>query len=139
MTLNILFVDDEENVLSLYSRLFKAKYQNRNNEYNAITSKDPIEALKILDNLDNIDVVLSDYEMPHLDGIEFLERVSEKNNKIVKILASSNLYKISENIPEGLNLITLLEKPFKIEEFYRAIEKAFDIAYQQKFKSRQRI
>ena len=62
---NLLFVDDEPNVLKSLSRLFRSA------ECNIYMAENGLAGLDIL-NKQDIDLIISDMRMPQMDGAEFL-------------------------------------------------------------------
>jgi len=63
---SILFVDDDENILHSFKRDFGKKY-------NVITASSGLDALEIINSNKTFPVIISDYKMPGMNGIEFLE------------------------------------------------------------------
>jgi len=59
----VLFVDDEENILNSIKR------NMHNARFLVFTAPSAKRAYKILE-LENIDIVISDYKMPEIDGIQ---------------------------------------------------------------------
>lgn len=76
---NLLFVDDEPNILKSLKRLFRSA------EYNVLLAANGEEALRMLEDTP-IDLVISDMRMPQMDGAEFLSRVAEHWPNTVRIL-----------------------------------------------------
>ncbi len=76
----ILYVDDEPGLLEI-TKLFL----ERNGEIRVDTSTSAIPALPLLDSGEH-DAVISDYQMPGMDGIAFLKKVRASGNKIPFIL-----------------------------------------------------
>ena len=76
---NILFVDDEEGILSALKRVF------RKEDYEINTCTGPEEALALLEK-QTIDLIISDHNMPRMTGTEFLEKASEIQPDTIKIL-----------------------------------------------------
>lgn len=79
----ILFVDDEENVLSALRRVF------RRENYKALTAKGGIEALNILAQ-EPVQVVVSDFKMPEMDGAAFLRAVKDKYPQTIRIMLTGH-------------------------------------------------
>ena len=77
--INLLFVDDEPNILRALRRLF------RGDAYNVHTAESGAEGLAILDQTP-IDLIVSDMRMPQMDGAEFLTRAAEGWPETVRIL-----------------------------------------------------
>lgn len=69
-TIRILCVDDEPQILNVIRRqLYEEDYE----VHTALTAE---EGLDILGRVGPVQVVLSDYRMPGINGIEFLKRIS---------------------------------------------------------------
>lgn len=66
----ILLVDDEQPVLSSLKRLL------RREDFPVITASSGTEALQLL-KINDVAVVVSDYRMPEMNGVEFLDQVRE--------------------------------------------------------------
>lgn len=77
--MNLLFVDDERNILNALKRLF------RSSEYSIHTAESGMDALQILDQ-HPIDLIVSDMRMPHMDGAEFLSLAAERWPDTIRIL-----------------------------------------------------
>lgn len=77
---NILFVDDEENVLRSLRRLFID--EENINVFTALSGK---EGLEILKNND-ISVIVSDQRMPEMSGVEFLEKARKMSPDSIRII-----------------------------------------------------
>ena len=111
---NILLVDDEEIVLSSLKSFFAL---DTNCNLMAYTS--PLNALESLDRGESrIDLVISDYLMPEMDGITFLAKVKEKLPMVPRILLTG--YADKENAIEAINndvgLYQYVEKPWDNED-----------------------
>ncbi|MEW6599611.1 MAG: sigma-54 dependent transcriptional regulator [Nitrospirota bacterium] len=76
---SILIVDDEKSI-----RDNLAKYLSM--DYTAYTAANGKDAVRLLAENSDIEIVLSDMKMPGMDGLELLERVREDNRELVVIL-----------------------------------------------------
>lgn len=81
--LSILIVDDEEFILETMAHFLKRRAKNVDTANNG---KQALELFK--EGLH--DVVVSDIEMPELDGYELYEAVNELNNKVQFIFLSGH-------------------------------------------------
>ena len=79
--LNILIVDDVESNLLVLENIFEENFDK--DDYNLIKATNGEDALKMLLN-NHIDLILTDYAMPNMNGLEFVE-ILKKNNKLKKI------------------------------------------------------
>ncbi|ELZ38863.1 HTR-like protein [Halorubrum tebenquichense DSM 14210] len=79
--IDVLHVDDDPSVLDLAEAYFERELDSV-----AVTSEtDPEAALELLAD-DTFDCVVSDYDMPPMDGLEFFEALRERNQKIPFVL-----------------------------------------------------
>ena len=74
--MKILLVDDESSVLDL-AKIFL----ERTGRFHVVTAGSAAEGLSVLDS-ESFDAVISDYEMPEMDGIAFLKKLREKGDLI---------------------------------------------------------
>lgn len=74
--IDVLLVDDEPNLLKQASLVLE-----KEDQLNIRTTTSAQEALELMENND-FDVIISDYKMPEIDGLEFLEiiRTEKKEN-----------------------------------------------------------
>jgi DNA-binding NtrC family response regulator len=109
----VLLVDDEEMVLSSIKSFFAIE-----TDYTLITFTSPLEALQDLEqNPRSVDLVVSDYLMPEMDGITFLAKVKEKLPLVPRILLTG--YADKENAIKAINNVGLyqyIEKPWDNED-----------------------
>lgn len=68
----LLFVDDEKNILKSLSRLFF------DDDYEILLAQSGKEALDMIDNGARPVVIVSDQQMPVMNGVEFLSQAKEK-------------------------------------------------------------
>jgi len=108
-TPTILLVDDEEMILTSLKSFFAFE-----GGYNLLTYTSPIQALADLElNHTNIDLVISDYLMPEMDGITFLAKVKDKLPLVPKILLTG--YADKESAIKAINNVGIyqyIEKPW---------------------------
>lgn len=78
----ILFVDDEKNVLRALERVFF------DDDYEILSAGSADEALEILSNVSTVQVVVSDYRMPRMNGVELLRTVKASWPETVRVIVS---------------------------------------------------
>jgi len=100
----VMFVDDDNSMLTLFSRFCSGK------PYEVMTYTDPISALERVASADDITVVVSDYMMHKMDGVNFLNRVRDVSPYSIRMLLSAYDIK-SITADDGLVHHTLT-KPF---------------------------
>ncbi len=81
--INVLFVDDEPNILGGLKRMLRPMHR----EWDMSFAEGGIQALDLLGEK-NFDVVISDMKMPGMDGSEFLFRVRNQFPQTVRIILS---------------------------------------------------
>ncbi|MBK5114761.1 MAG: PAS domain S-box protein [Candidatus Heimdallarchaeota archaeon] len=79
--IKILLVDDEETLLEVS----KVYLEKMNEKFNIITVDSAVEALEMIKQQD-YDVIISDYQMPVINGLEFLSQVRNAGNEIPFII-----------------------------------------------------
>jgi len=77
----LLFVDDERNILNSLSRVFEDE------PYEIITASSANEGLNIVSSeCSKIALVMSDFKMPEVNGIEFLQKIKNISPKSIRIM-----------------------------------------------------
>ncbi len=116
----VLVVDDEPNILKAIKRLFLGT------EYKVIAAESGPEGLKAFDEHDIV-VVISDYRMPDMNGVEFLRRVREKSPETIRIVLSgfADTSAMVEAINDG-QIYKFIVKPWNDQELLTAIMRAVD-------------
>jgi len=79
----ILCVDDDRLILELLQL-------NLTNQYQVFIASSAEQGLKLLKKHDDISVIISDYEMPAVNGIDFLAHARQMSPLSVQILHTSN-------------------------------------------------
>ncbi len=118
MIANVLLVDDDEGVLGALERVLLR------GGYNVRPASDAATALRGCRD-DRYDVVISDYRMPEMDGIEFLNTVRELHPGIVRIMLSGEADRqaMLASINEA-DVFRFLTKPWEDEELLDAVAEA---------------
>ncbi len=119
--LRILFVDDEERIVTLLRTIFHQSY-----EVHIATSAD--EAMKIIMAL-HIHVIVSDQRMPGMLGIELLSKVRLLSPNTMRILLTgySDLAAIVGSVNDG-EVFRYINKPWDHTEIKEIIAQAAEIA-----------
>ena len=107
----IILVDDEDMVLTSLSSLLQLE-----TEYDVQTFTSAKEALEYADKND-IDLVISDYLMPEMDGITFLGHVRNVKPDVPRIILTG--YADKENAIKAINEVGLfqyIEKPWENDD-----------------------
>ena len=116
----IKIVDDEENVLKALERTLIDE------NYTIVTARDGKEALEKLE-LFPADIVMSDYTMPGMSGLEFLQQTKRLYPNTIRILitGSSDTQITIEAINRG-EIFRFLLKPWNDEELKMTLHIAFE-------------
>src|ERR1700757_4189788 len=100
-SITILLVDDEEMVLTSIRSFLAIE-----TDYHVLAYTSPRQALLDLDH-QPVDLVISDYLMPEMDGISFLAKVKEKYPQAPRILLTG--YADKENAIKAINNVGLYQ------------------------------
>lgn len=118
---NILVVDDEPDLELLIRQKFRRRI--RADELNFIFAGDGLEALNLLQNGSEIDIVLTDINMPRMDGLSLLGKIQELN-KVLKVVIVS-AYGDMDNIRTAMNrgAFDFITKPINFDDLEITIKK----------------
>lgn len=117
----IVLVDDEEMVLTSLRSILSLE-----TEYNVETFTSANDALDHITS-NNVDLVISDYLMPEMDGITFLGRVRDVKPEIPRIILTG--YADKENAIKAINEVGLyqyIEKPWNNEDLMLIIRNGLE-------------
>jgi DNA-binding response OmpR family regulator len=117
--LNILYVEDDEHLRVLLPRTLKLLFKD------VICAENGVEALKIW-HKSKIHIMIVDYTMPVMNGMEFIKEIRKLNKKIPIIILSahSDKEKLKEAIKVGL--IDYLDKPVNFDALFAALKNAIN-------------
>lgn len=118
--IKILCVDDERNVLRALRRLFMDE-----DNYEIFVAESGAEGLEILAAEGDIRMVISDYRMPEMTGVEFLRQVNERWPTTMRIVLSG--YADTASVVEAINegkIYKFVPKPWNDEELLSTISSA---------------
>jgi class 3 adenylate cyclase len=121
MMATILFVDDEPDLEALVLQKFRK--QIREGAVTVIFAHDGIEALESLQRHPQVDMVVSDINMPRMDGLSLLARLQEGEDKKSTIIVSA--YGDMSNIRTAMNrgAFDFLTKPIDFGDLETTIDK----------------
>jgi len=117
----IVVVDDEEMVTRSIRSFFSLELPHRTETFNS-----PAAALKFVES-NEVDLVISDYLMPELNGIELLLKVREIRPEAVRVLLTA--YSDKESAIRAINKVGLyqyVEKPWDNEELKLVVINALE-------------
>lgn len=116
----ILLVDDEEAILEA---LCRQHYRH----FSLVSAGSPMEGLRLLENEGPFAVVVSDYQMPGMNGAAFLEKSREICPEIIRILLTGNadLGTAIDAVNRG-HIFRFLSKPCEPDLFRRVLGDAIE-------------
>lgn len=123
MTLSkIMVVDDEPDLQMLILQKFRKQIQS--DVYEFVFAENGEEALNQINGSDDITLILSDINMPKMDGLTLLQRLQERNNPVLKTVIVS-AYGDMENIRTAMNrgAFDFVTKPIDFNDLQLTIEK----------------
>ncbi len=114
----ILFVEDEDSVRAFGVRALKKK------GYEVVDSNSAENALEILENDNNFDLLLTDMVLPGMSGAQLTNKVKEKLPQISVILASGYSEDIARQEVDNTNDFEFITKPYSLGDL---TAKVFDV------------
>ena len=126
----ILVVDDEADLEVLIKQKFRKKIREKEYDFRfAVNGRDALEKLS---EEPDTDIVLSDINMPEMDGLTLLSKMNEKNPLIKAVIVSA--YGDMENIRTAMNrgAFDFITKPINFEDLTITVEKTIQHAKQLK-------
>ena len=117
---NLLFVDDEPNILKSLKRLFRSA------DYNVLLAENGLQGLQMLSE-NNVDLIISDMRMPQMDGAEFLSQAAERWPDTVRILLTG--YADIESTVTAVNkgkIYSYCSKPWEDNELKILVNNALE-------------
>jgi two-component system, HptB-dependent secretion and biofilm response regulator len=116
----ILCVDDEQNVLHMFRRTL-------GRHFNLLTASSGDVALELLAEHNDIAVIISDYNMPCLDGVEFLKLAKKIVPDSVQIMLTGNIQlDVAIKTINETSLYRYLPKPFPTEDLQQIVNDAIN-------------
>jgi DNA-binding NtrC family response regulator len=115
----MLIVDDEPDMLDFLERVFRT-------EYEVVRASSAEEALCELPR-GRFAVVITDQKMPHITGVELLERIGERHPYLVKVLLSgfTEVPEIQRAV-DRCGIHNYVVKPVDSEKLKAAVAEAID-------------
>ena len=120
----ILVVDDEPDVEPLM--LQRMRRHIRSGRYSFVFAQNGIEALEVLNSDPDIDMVVSDINMPRMDGLTLLSQIAELNPDLRAVIVSA--YGDMKNIRTAMNrgAFDFVTKPLDFDDLQVTIERTLE-------------
>ena len=121
MTATILVVDDEPDLEALVLQKFRK--QIRDGSMKVMFAHDGVEALQSIENHPHVDMVVSDINMPRMDGLSLLQKLQEAEDRKSTVIVSA--YGDMSNIRTAMNrgAFDFLTKPIDFADLEVTITK----------------
>ncbi|MBK9464000.1 MAG: response regulator [Chitinophagaceae bacterium] len=121
MMAKILVVDDETDLEVLIKQKFRQKIRER--QYEFVFAINGVKALEQLEQHNDVDVVLSDINMPEMDGLTLLSRLNEQHGLLKSVIVSA--YGDMDNIRTAMNrgAYDFVTKPVNFEDLELTMER----------------
>ena len=121
---SLLLVDDEPSIPRALRRALRGE------GYRVHTVNSGMEAIELM-RMQKIDVVISDFRMPEMNGVQFLEAVRRQYPKTVRMMLSgqADTNAVIAAVNEG-NIYKFLTKPWDNEQLREEIRTAFQLAHE---------
>jgi len=115
----LLVVDDERVIARVVSE------QLRRLGYQVTAVNDPEEALELLaDDPDDYDLLLTDLQMPRMDGVELAARAGRLRPELPVVLSTGNRWSVPQSTARAAGIREIVDKPFRLEELAHAVRAA---------------
>lgn len=120
MNNKVLLVDDDLNVLQAYTRTLRGNFK-------VSTTDNGAEGIQILKEEGPFAVIVTDYRMPKMNGIQFLAHAKELTPDTIRIMLSgqADLDVSIQAVNEG-NVFRFLNKPCPTEQFIKVLDTALE-------------
>jgi sigma-B regulation protein RsbU (phosphoserine phosphatase) len=117
----ILVVDDEPDLEHLVRQ--RMRREIRSGQYSFMFAQNGVEALEVLSEEQDIDMVLTDINMPRMDGLTLLEQIPKVDPNIRSVIVSA--YGDMKNIRTAMNrgAFDFITKPVDFDDLNLTIER----------------
>ncbi len=117
----ILVVDDEADLETLIKQKFRRKI--RENQYEFIFAHNGVNALEQVSLHEDLDIILTDINMPEMDGLTLLSKLNEQNSLLKTVIVSA--YGDMDNIRTAMNrgAFDFITKPINFEDLELTMQK----------------
>ena len=113
----VLVADDEIHIVQVVA------IKLRNNGFEVITADNGLSAFELVCS-ENPDFIVTDYQMPGMTGIEFIEKIRNRPESadVPVVMLTARDFSIEEEQRKKLNISFCLSKPFSPRELLQKVE-----------------
>jgi len=115
--LKLLFVEDEQDILDIISDTLTGL------EVDFFIASNGAEGLKLFEENNDISIIISDINMPVMNGLDMIAKIREKNNDIPCIIMSAHTEQEFKDKADALNVTEYMIKPFDFIKFLDLVDK----------------
>ncbi len=116
MAKKVLIVDDDQEML----RILKKDLEKYSRTFSVLAAEDGLAAVEVLKK-NNISLVITDLEMPQMDGLALLNHLKERYPDIPAIVITDSSMPEEQKLAREKGAAGYVEKPFIIEDLARKI------------------
>ncbi len=115
----ILVADDESHILSVVS------LKLRNAGFRVLTAQDGEEALEMALH-EKPDLLITDYQMPLLSGLELCQRLRQQKASVPTIMLTARGYSLEPEETAQNGILRILSKPFSPRHLLATVQELLD-------------
>ena len=116
MARRVLIIEDDDSARACYGRLL------RRHGYETALEADGLSVERNLEQYRDVDLVILDYRMPGLDGLQLLARLRGRRFQAPAVLVTASAIEEIEGEARRLGVKRIFGKPLSIPGFLRAVE-----------------
>ena len=116
MARRVLIIEDDDSARACYGRLL------RRHGYEPALEADGLAVERNLEQYMDVDLVILDYRMPGLDGLQLLARLRDRRFQAPALLVTASAIEEIEGEARRLGVRRIFAKPLSIPGFLRVVE-----------------
>lgn len=116
--IKVLVVEDDNAMAQMCAKLIRRR------GHSAVIASSSQDALAIVKTAGDVDVVLSDVHMPHMNGLELLSGLREIDSHLPVVLMTGHATVLSPEDAVAFGATDYLTKPFDVETLLGRLEHA---------------
>lgn len=117
----ILLVDDNRHFLHSFALIIRSYFEN----YELLTAENGQQAIALLES-NSVSVILTDIEMPYVDGFGVMEYAKQNCPDVPIIIMTGSWSLDLEFLVEKTGVVACLEKPFLPSKAIQVLEEALE-------------